>query len=252
MSRLTPGWHNGWVSALIGLHGFTQAGRMFDELSHYLPRHVEAPDLPGHGGSSDLPTTFESVIRLVEWLAAGEPPVLLGYSMGGRLALRYALERSVERLVLVSAGPGIADAEAREGRRQSDQQLAASLTEGGIEAFIDQWLANPLFAGLSKRHEIWRAVDRETRLLNSPRGLASALVDFGQGTQPYLGDRLSGLTVPTLIVAGADDEKYVAIARSMHDAIEDSQLAIIEGAGHALVGEAPAELGDLISHFLYQ
>ncbi len=225
---------------------------MFDELSHYLPRHVEAPDLPGHGGSSDLPTTFESVTSLIEWLAAGEPPVLIGYSMGGRLALRYALERPVERLVLISAGPGIGDAVAREERRQSDERLAATLTGDDTEAFIDEWLAKPLFAGLGRRHEIWRAVDRETRLLNSAQGLASALVDFGQGTQPYLGDRLSDLAVPTLIVAGADDSKYVAIAGSMHAAIKDSQLAIIKGAGHAVVGEAPAELGDRISHFLYQ
>jgi 2-succinyl-6-hydroxy-2,4-cyclohexadiene-1-carboxylate synthase len=252
MPRLTPRWHNGRVSALIGLHGFTQAGRMFDELSHYLPRHVEAPDLPGHGGSSDLPTTFESVISLIEWLAAGEPPVLIGYSMGGRLALRYALERPAERLVLISAGPGIADEGDRDNRRQSDQRLAATLSEDGVEAFVDQWLANPLFTGLGRRHEIWRAVDRETRLLNSAPGLASALVDFGQGTQPYLGDRLSELAVPTLIVAGANDPKYVGIARSMHADVEDSQLVIIEGAGHALVGEAPAELGDCISHFLYQ
>ncbi len=225
---------------------------MFDELSHYLPRHVEAPDLPGHGGSSDLPTTFESVTSLIEWLAAGEPPVLIGYSMGGRLALRYALERPVERLVLISAGPGIGDAAAREERRQSDERLAATLTDDGTAGFVDQWLANPMFAGLGRRHEIWRAVDRETRLLNSAKGLASALVDFGQGTQPYLGDRLFDLAVPTLIVAGADDPKYVAIAGSMHAAIKDSQLAIIEGAGHAVVGEAPAELGDRISHFLYQ
>jgi len=252
MSRRTPGWHNGRVSALIGLHGFTQAGRMFDELSHYLPRHVEAPDLPGHGASSDLPTTFESVTRLIEWLAAGEPPVLIGYSMGGRLALRYALERPVERLVLISTGPGIEDPTARDERRQSDGRLASTVTGAGLEEFIDTWLANPLFAGLGKRHEIWRAVDRETRLLNSAQGLASALVDFGQGTQPYLGHRLSELAVPTLIVAGAADPKYAAIAESMHVAITDSQLAIIDGVGHAVVGEAPAELGDRISRFLYQ
>ena len=135
---------------------------MFDELSHYLPRHIEAPDLPGHGASSNLPATFESVVGLVEWLAGGEPPVLIGYSMGGRLALRYALERPVAGLVLVSAGPGIAHPVAREERRISDERLAADLAVVGVEAFIDQWLGNPMFGGLAKRHEIWRAVDRET------------------------------------------------------------------------------------------
>ncbi|MBK5265830.1 MAG: alpha/beta fold hydrolase [Acidimicrobiia bacterium] len=239
------------MSALIGLHGFTQAGRMFDELSHYLPRHIEAPDLPGHGASSDLPATFESVVGLIEWLAGGEPPVLIGYSMGGRLALRYALERPVAGLVLISAGPGIAHPAEREERRINDEGLAAGLAVEGVEAFIDQWLGNPMFGGLTKRHEIWRAVDRETRLLSSAEGLARALVGYGQGSQPYLGDRLAELRVPTLIVAGADDAKYVAIARTMHGAIDGSRLAIIEGVGHAVVGEDPAELGDLISRFLY-
>jgi pimeloyl-ACP methyl ester carboxylesterase len=108
-----------------------------------------------------------------------------------------------------------------------------------------------MFGGLAKRHEIWRAVDRETRLLSSADGLARALIGYSQGSQPYLGDRLAELRVPTLIVAGADDAKYVAIAETMHRAIDGSQLAIIEGVGHAVVGEDPAELGDLISRFLY-
>lgn len=224
---------------------------MFDELSHYLPRYIEAPDLPGHGASSDLPTTFESVIGLVEWLASGEPPVLIGYSMGGRLALRYALERPVSGLVLISASPGIANPVEREKRRISDERLAGGIAVQGVDAFIDAWLGNPIFGGLAKRHEIWRAVDRETRLLSSADGLARALVSYGQGSQPYLGDRLGELRVPTLIVAGADDAKYVAIADTMHGAIAGSQLAVIEGVGHTVIGEDPAELGDLISRFLY-
>jgi len=224
---------------------------MFDELSHYLPRPIEAPDLPGHGASSDLPTTFESVVGLVEWLASGEPPALIGYSMGGRLALRYALERPVAGLVLISTGPGVANPVEREERRISDERLAAGIATQGVEAFIDTWLGNPMFGGIAKRHEIWRAVDRETRLLSSADGLARALVSYGQGSQPFLGDRLAQLRVPTLIVAGGDDAKYMAIARAMHRAIDGSQLVIIEGVGHAVVGEDPAELGDVISRFLY-
>ncbi len=239
------------MSALIGLHGFTQSGRMFDELSHYLPRHLEAPDLPGHGGSSDVPTTFDSVVGLVDWLAAGEPPMLVGYSMGGRLALRYAVERPVAGLVIISAGPGISDPQERADRRSADGRLAEAIVEGGMEPFVDQWLANPLFAGLAKRHEIWRAVDRESRLLGSASGLARALVDYGPGTQPYLGDRMAEIAAPTLIVAGDEDAKYVEIAHEMHAAIAGSVLAMIPGAGHALVGEKPAELGETISRFLY-
>lgn len=239
------------MTAIIGLHGFTRTGRMFDELSHYLPRHVVAPDLPGHGASGDVPATFESVVGLVEWLAGGEPPVVIGYSMGGRLALRYALERPVSGLILVSSGPGIVDETVRSQRRAADVALAESILELGTESFIDGWLKNPLFSGLEKRDPIWRAVDRQNRLLSPAQGLADALVAFGQGVQPYLGDRIDELVIPTLIVAGAEDAKYAAIASDLGQRIAGSQLAILEGVGHCVVGEAPAELGDVISGFLY-
>ena len=239
------------MTAHIGLHGFTQSGRMFDELSHYLARPLLASDLPGHGRAGNLPATTQAVMAIIDEAAMGLPPVLVGYSMGARLALQYAVDRPTEALVLISGSPGIVDPGERERRREADARLAEVLIEKGLEGFIDDWLAAPMFAGLHDRDPLWQAVDRQHRLANSPADVARALIGLGQGTQPYVGNRLAEIEAPTLIVAGMADEKYVAIAEDMARRISGARLEILVGHGHALVGEAPAQLGDLINRFLH-
>lgn len=239
------------MAALIGLHGFTQTGRMFDELADRIPRDMVAPDLPGHGPSDQVPVEWESVVGLVDGLAGGEPPDLIGYSMGGRLAIRYALERPVSRLVLISTGPGIGDDAQRAKRREADGMLIERLRSGDLATFIDDWLGSPLFIGLNKRHEVWRSVDRAQRLTSSAEGLARSLERMGQGTFPYQGARLSKIHIPTLVVAGGLDAKYLAIAREMTDAMPNAQITVVADAGHAVIGERPDAVGRAITDFLY-
>jgi 2-succinyl-6-hydroxy-2,4-cyclohexadiene-1-carboxylate synthase len=174
--------------------------------------------------------------------------VYCGYSLGGRLCLRLALDRPdlVRGLVLVGASPGIADPDARARRRAADEALAAGIERDGVAAFLDRWLAGPLFASLPAE-----AAGRAERLANTADGLASALRRLGPGAQAPLWDRLGALRPPTLLVAGAKDAKFAAIARRMADAAGGhARVALVPGAGHAVPLERPAELAALVEELL--
>ena len=195
-----------------------------------------ALDAPGHGAAAELD------LDLVEggaWLAAtGGRATYVGYSMGGRLCLHAALAApdAVRGLVLISATGGMDDAGERAARRTADEALADRIEAIGVPAFLDEWLAQPLFAGLDDA-----AQGRAERLVNTPAGLASSLRRAGTGTQLPLWDRLAGVHVPTLVVAGALDAKFVALGERLASVIPGAELAVVDGAGHTVHLERPDE-----------
>ncbi|MDH3261267.1 MAG: alpha/beta fold hydrolase [Acidimicrobiia bacterium] len=239
---------------LVVLHGFTQTGEMYRELADLLGREVLGPDLPGHGRSVGVPASFASAVKGVAEVlaAAGGPVPLVGYSQGGRVALAVALERPelLSHLVLVSASAGIEDESVRAERRRSDLALVDELKARGLGVFLDRWLARPMFEGLERRGATWRATDRAARLENTAEGLAAALVGMGQGTQPFFGDRLGDLLMPVLVIAGSLDKKYASIATAMSRSLPHGTLRMIPDAGHAVVGEQPRGVADLVAGFL--
>lgn len=244
----------GTAPPLVALHGFTQTGAMFEELAGLLGRELLAPDLPGHGRSADVATSFSSAVAgVVEVLAALlEPAPLIGYSQGGRVALGATLDRPelISHLVIVSATPGIANAAARAERLRRDERRGAELRTIGVAPFVERWLSGPLFAGLQRRGTAWREADKAARLENTAEGLGAALAGMGQGAQPYLGDLLPELRVPTLLIAGRHDRKYASIAAAMRQALPDASLRIVPDAGHAVIGEQPRMVADLVTEFL--
>jgi 2-succinyl-6-hydroxy-2,4-cyclohexadiene-1-carboxylate synthase len=229
-------------------HGFTQTLAAWGPVGERLAGRCQVVrvDLPGHGGSGGVRVGFGEAAGLVG--EAGGAGVYVGYSLGGRLCLRLALDRPdlVRGLVLVGASPGIADPGARAGRRDADEALAAGIERDGVAAFLDRWLAGPLFASLPEA-----AAGREERLANSPGGLASALRRLGTGAQEPLWERLAGLGPPALLVAGALDAKFAAIAREMAAAIGPrARVALVGGAGHAVHLERPDAMAALVEAFL--
>jgi 2-succinyl-6-hydroxy-2,4-cyclohexadiene-1-carboxylate synthase len=169
----------------------------------------------------------------------------VGYSMGGRLCLQLALDRpaTVERLVLVSASPGIADERERAARRESDERLAQDAERDGVDAFLERWLAQPLFASLPRE----RAGVDERRAGNTVRSLRHQLTVLGQGRQPSNWARLPELTMPVLLVVGARDTKYVDLAHRMAAAMPDGRVEVLAGAGHACHLEQPEEVAHLLA-----
>ena len=247
---------------VVLLHGFTGSRETWRELRGELSRsrRVVSIDLPGHGGteagadpeSYSMRSAGAMVMTLMVDRLGAHRFGLVGYSMGGRLALWLALAHPsrIEKLVLESASAGIADDDERAQRRQSDEELAAFVESQGVAAFVERWERNPLFDSLAVLDPAKRAELRRVRLRCSPEGLARSLRAMGAGAQPWLGDRLAALSVPTLLVAGALDAKFCGLARAMVCAIARARLEIIEGAGHLAHLERPAAFNRIVAQFL--
>jgi 2-succinyl-6-hydroxy-2,4-cyclohexadiene-1-carboxylate synthase len=233
---------------VVLVHGFTQTLASWGVVGERLARRREVVrvDLPGHGGSGGVRVGFGEAAGLLG--AAGGVGTYVGYSLGGRLCLRLALDRPdlVDGLVLAGASPGIADPAARAERRAADEALAAGIERDGVAAFLDRWLAGPLFETLPAE-----AAGRAERLANTPDGLAYALRRLGTGVQAPLWDRLAGLRPPALLVAGERDAKFADLAREMAAAIgPGARVAVVPGAGHAAHLERPAALAAVVEGFL--
>lgn len=177
--------------------------------------------------------------------------VWVGYSMGGRLCLHVALEHPsvVDGLVLVGATAGIADPQERARRRHDDERLATRIEQEGVEQFLAEWLARPMFAGLPDDPS-----DREDRRRNGAAGLAGALRLAGTGAQEPLWHRLADLAVlgiPVLVVAGELDEKFKVEARRLAAGIgPTARMRWVPGAGHAAHLERPDEFLAILRAFL--
>jgi 2-succinyl-6-hydroxy-2,4-cyclohexadiene-1-carboxylate synthase len=233
---------------VVLVHGFTQTLASWKAVGERLAGRFEVVrvDLPGHGGSGGVRVGFEEAAGLVG--EAGGVGAYMGYSLGGRLCLRLALDRPdlVPALVLIGASPGIGDPGGRAERREADEALARRIERDGVAAFLDGWLAGPLFASLPEV-----AAGRGERLANTAEGLAYALRRLGTGAQEPLWGRLGGLAPPVLLVAGEHDAKFAGTAREMAAAIGPSaEVALVPGAGHAVHLERPAATAVLVEEFL--
>ncbi len=248
-------------AAVLFLHGFMgSANDWADVMGRLEPAyHGLAVDLPGHGGSTglaDAAYTMDGAAQaLVDLLdeRGVERCAVVGYSMGGRLALYFAM-RFPERcrvLVLESASPGLATAQEREARRKVDHARAVRLETEDFEAFLNQWYRQPLFASLAHHKGLTEQMV-ERRLANDPRELARSLHGMGTGGQPSLWERLSELWVSTCAVVGARDPKYVEIARRMAALSPRMNAMVIPEAGHNVHAEQPRRFATLLHAFLEQ
>ena len=223
---------------MILVHGFTQSADSWQPVINALPRDYDTIAIEVPEGLDFLSTASGIGAR-------GGPGAYVGYSMGGRLCLALALERPdlVEELVLVSASPGIADERERATRRRADERLALDVERDGVDAFLERWLDQPLFASLPR--DVARVDER--RRTNTVDRITHQLRALGQGVQPSLWDRLSQLTMPVTLVTGAYDRKYTELATRMAAVIgERAHSVVIPGAGHALHLEQPDALAAVL------
>ena len=244
------------------IHGFTGSIASWRHLvARLVPRFtVVAVDLPGHGGSSapgdparyGLERLAGDLATLLDMLGL-DRVAMAGYSLGGRAALRFALRHAhrLSALVLESASPGIVDVDERSRRAEADAELADFIDREGLAPFVDRWERLPLWASQSALPEEARAGLRTQRLAGSPAGLANSLRGAGAGvTPPASAAELQSIGVPTLIIAGALDGKYVAAARFMAGRLPHARATIVAGAGHAVHLERPEEFASLVEVFL--
>jgi 2-succinyl-6-hydroxy-2,4-cyclohexadiene-1-carboxylate synthase len=224
-------------TTLVLVHGFTHTRRCWGPIADALARDHEVVllDAPGHGRSGDVRADLREGARLIG--EAGGPATYVGYSMGARFCLHVGLTdpTPARGLVLLGGTAGIEDPAEREQRRQQDVATSARIEHEGLERFLDGWLAQPLFAGLPADRAF-----RNERLENTVEGLRSSLELAGTGSQEPSWHELARLDLPVLVLAGADDAKFAALARRMAEAIGDNaSVGLVEGAGHAAHLEQP-------------
>jgi 2-succinyl-6-hydroxy-2,4-cyclohexadiene-1-carboxylate synthase len=246
---------------LMLLHGFTGRGSSWGAHATAFARRfcVVTVDLPGHGRSG-IPSdpSRASVERSADDLATilhrvdAVPAHVLGYSLGARIALRLAIAHPtvVRRVILESPSAGIADTTDRQARRTADAVLADRLERDGIDAFVDAWERQPIFASYAAMPPGRLARIHAERLRNRPAGLAASLRGAGQGSMEPLRDRLGDVRAPTLVVAGALDPVGHGRAASIAAGIPGARLETIAEAGHAPHLETPTRFRDLALAFL--
>ena len=241
------------------LHGFTQSGRSWQEVIAKMPEGWMwiVPDLRGHGDTQTrpgAPCSMDACMRDLEmlWNHLGVARThLVGYSMGGRLALHVAARRPerVLSLLTIGAHAGLEE-EAREGRRQGDEALAKRIEQDGLEAFVDHWSSLPLFAGLERRGPAFLAQARAERMNNHVAGLACSLRGMGAGVMEPLWDDLISVRFPCTFVAGQLDHGYVTSARRLASTVPNGRVEVVPRAGHDVSHERPEAFARLLGDHL--
>ncbi len=247
--------------AVLFLHGFMGSSGdwagVMDELEN--AHHCLAVDLPGHGASTGLDDRFytmegaaQALIEVLDERGIARCAVV-GYSMGGRLALYFAMQfpERCRVLVLESASPGLATAAERAARRVVDEARAARLEREDFDTFLNEWYRQPLFASLAAYEGLVEQMITRRRA-NDPRELARSLRGMGTGSQPSLWERLATWRVSTVAMAGGLDAKYVEIAGRMAALSDAVRAVIVPEAGHNVHAEQPGRFTTLLHTTLKQ
>ncbi|WP_080875086.1 2-succinyl-6-hydroxy-2,4-cyclohexadiene-1-carboxylate synthase [Oceanobacillus timonensis] len=241
---------------ILFLHGFTGTRETWREVSSCFHNYqCILVDLPGHGETGSPITSMKDccslLAALVDQLGISQTHVV-GYSMGGRTALSFAMyyPEYIASLVLESASPGLGEESARQERKEKDEQLARRILEKGVEEFVNNWQELPLFATQKQLPDKAQRKIRKERLSQNAEGLAMSLHTMGTGAQACWWDDLSQLPHPTLLIAGEEDEKFVAMNQKMQAAIPQATFLICPDAGHAVHVEKSRNFGKMVNGFL--
>lgn len=255
---------------LVLLHGFLGGPWSYDRVIPKIDgnRRILTPTLAYHAAAMGVPDhadAFQAEVGVhdhadafqaeVERLAAKvrvtcpEPVDLVGYSLGGRLALAIAIAHPshIRRLILLSARRGLDSVAERLERQAHDESWARLLETQGLEVFLDRWWQQPIFRGLSQVAPDILDAERARRGQHTPDALACALRNFGLGHQPSYALEVRQLSIPTVLVAGGLDEKFLALSRQLADQLPNGHCAVVEQVGHQLLVEAPDQVARIIN-----
>jgi len=242
--------------AVTLLHGFTLNGASWDELIAKMPAGWKwiAPDLRGHGGAPTSPATMDDCAADLEalWNHLGiERSHVVGYSMGGRLALHVAvrLPERTRSLLTIGAHAGL-DEEARAARRKADETLAYRIENEGVESFVQHWESLPMFAGIQRRGPAFAAWLHGLRMGNRADGLAASLRGMGAGAMEPLWGELGAIDLPCTFVAGEDDAQFLQAGVRLSESVNRSRFLSVPSTGHSVQFERPDATASILADHL--
>lgn len=242
---------------IVFLHGFTGSTATWKEVTSHIAGRFRtvAVDLIGHGNSSipedtnrySMEHQVEDLDSLFDKLSL-DRFILVGYSMGGRVALAYTIKHPgrVASLILESASPGLKTQEERAARRDLDRKMAERILLEGMSSFVDFWENIPLFDSQKKLPDVKRKAIRKERLGQSVIGLSNSLLGIGTGSQQSYWDILGSINIPTLLITGKIDTKFVKISREIKKSLPKARHLTIAGVGHAIHVEKPVLFATMI------
>ena len=256
-------WHEQGEKTLVLFHGFTGSTKTWYPIVEQLPQDIRviALDLIGHGQSAAPQDVNDySMAKQVELLEALfeimqlNTFTLVGYSMGGRVALSYAVRypKRIEQLILESASPGLSLDGERATRKQSDNALAEKIIQNGVPSFVDKWENIPLFASQKRLPEEVQQQIRNERLGQTAIGLANSLRGMGTGVMPCLWDKLATLSMPVTLITGALDEKFIKLNEKMLNLLPQATHMTIPEVGHAIHVENPIKFATIVKELISQ
>jgi len=245
-------WESSGKPPILALHGFTGDAEDYTWLAKNSSNALDwwAVDLPGHGLATVADPeglTLEDFLSVISDArqrindATGKAPILLGYSMGGRIALHAVRRQSADwrALVTIGATPGIAEPSKRMDRLLADEDLAERMRLQSIDEFLKAWQAMPIIRSQNRIPQAILGPMRDRRLRNDPRQLAGALLAVSSGQLPSLWDELDEIALPYLIVAGQQDQKFSQIAHLMAPQLPNAEISLLPKAGHCAHLEMP-------------
>jgi 2-succinyl-6-hydroxy-2,4-cyclohexadiene-1-carboxylate synthase len=214
-------------------------------------------DLLGHGRTSkpveparyDEAKQIQDICQIIESLDISRP-FLFGYSMGGRLALKTALEAPelFKGLLLESTTCGISDLDKRKERQKLDSSWAREIRED-FEGFLSGWKELELFQSPLPADELLIQKYQEIQSEQSPPALAASLHVFGTGSMTPVCHELKNFEPPVLLMAGSEDQKYQQINQNLADQFPNATFSSIK-AGHRTHLDNPVSLVKNIKNFL--
>ncbi len=247
---------------IVFLHGFTGSTRTWDEVIEQLPttHRLITIDLVGHGQTGapkllryySMQEQVEILEAFFEWKQI-EQFDLIGYSMGGRVALSYAMNypQRIHTLILENASPGLKTIEEREQRIQLDHLLADRIEQRGIVDFVDYWQDIPLFQTQKLLSEEKQHAIRQERLNQQEIGLANSLRGMGTGQQNSYWPELSKFEKNVVLLNGELDSKFITISEQMKGIFPNAQQIVVPKVGHAIHVENPQSFATIVKEQLH-
>ena len=246
---------------ILFLHGFTGSANDWKDIAKVLDKRFNkiAVDLIGHGKTSSpndinfymIDSIIDQIEKIIQHLGLKEV-ILCGYSMGGRIALNFAVNKPnlLTGLILESTSAGIRNKNERDKRKYNDEELASYIENNPIKDFITRWLDQEIFGTLSRFSNEKIKIIKEEKMKNSRTGLANSLRGFGIGVMPYLGSELIKLKIPTILISGGLDDKFTQINKSFRKLFPSANHKIISTSGHNTHLEEPKKFVELVNDFL--
>jgi len=246
---------------IVFLHGFTGSANDWKDVSNKIDKRFNkiAIDLIGHGKTSSpteikfytidfLTDQIEEIIRYVGL----KEVIFCGYSMGGRVALNFAVKKSnyVKALILESSSAGIKNRNERETRKNRDDELASYINNNPIEDFVNTWLDQEIFGTIRRFSNERIKMIKQEKMKNNRTGLSNSLRGFGTGIMPYLGSELIKLKFPVFLISGGLDEKFTQLNQSLRKLFPSAKHKIIPTAGHNVHLEEPKKYVEALNVFL--